>query len=377
MQKLMMHVLVGIWLAHFGFPAAPVITAHASLTLARIEIKGTTRLSSDDVAAGLNLKIGKEITRDELKRACARFDKLKLFDSARCEYHIEETNAALSVMVKDPSTGLSVVFDNFVWLTRGELLARLKREIPLFMSELPEQNGLIGDIIRVLEKVAKEHGIEAKIAYDDRFWVIRGMAVFYITDFSAPVSSFQIEGENSPSPEEFQNWSKSRNDENYSAARLTRTIDLLIRDFYSTRGFIHPVVGMPRVECLTQKDSAYPVQVIIPISSGELYKFGSVEFEGLTKPHVSFLLAKWKLDPGAPYDDSYVKHFVFEEILNQSWGMQSKNESRDVSVCSQPDETNKKVDVTIKVESRKRVYHVVPGVKSCTHLGTINFPSVP
>ena len=132
MLKLMARVVLGVWLAHSGLSTSPVSITDAPLTLSRVDIIGTTRLSSDDVAAGLNLKVGKQVTRDELTRACAHFDQLKLFYSARCEYRIGKANASLSIFVNEASHGLPVVFDNFVWANEGRIVSTAKARNPSF-----------------------------------------------------------------------------------------------------------------------------------------------------------------------------------------------------------------------------------------------------
>jgi outer membrane protein assembly factor BamA len=377
MYKLMLQLVFGVWLAHFGFSASGVPIAHAPLTLSRVEIIGTTRLSNEDVAAGLNLRVGKETTRDELARACDHFDQMKLFNSASCAFDIRGATASLSISVNEMSRGWPVVFQNFVWMTRSQLLARLKQDIPLFMPELPEETGLKGEIIRVLELVASERGIHAKVEYDG-FWAIRGMNDFYIDGISTPVVSLQIEGENAPSLEETQQWSKILyKNEDYSAPRLTWVIRSLIRDFYFARGYMRPVVGQPRLEYLGEKDGAYPVRIVVPIVSGDVFRFESVKFEGLAEPHSSELLAKWKLSPGDPYNESYKDKFIFDEILTQPWAQKSSGESRSTSPCGLINEATMTVSVTIGVEAPDMWSKIKPGQQCAGLYSSLVSPAVP
>jgi hypothetical protein len=167
-----------------------------SLTLSEVHLVGTNHLTPEDVVRGLDLKLGEATTHQNLLRACANFRELKLFQSSRCRYSIHGHNIALTILVKERWPGMPVVFSNFVWMTRAESLARLKQELPLFMPELPESSGLTNDIIRVLEQVVKERGINAPVRYDDSFWTLRGMNVFFIEGISTPVTALQIEGEN-------------------------------------------------------------------------------------------------------------------------------------------------------------------------------------
>jgi len=346
--------LVSVLLFGFVFCVLRVASATDALVLSEVRLVGSDQLSPEDLARGLDLKLGGPTSRQNLVQACDRFRQLKLFGSSRCTYTAHGHSVSLTIFVKP--IGMTVVFDNFVWTTRPELLARLKQEIPLFMPELPESCGLTDDIIRVLEQVVNEHGIKAPVRYDALFWTNRGMNVFYIEGISTPVTALQIEGVNGPSPEESLKFSQFYTKENFSAARLTWVIRWVIRDLYETRGYLRPVAGEPVIQFLGEKDGAYPVRVILPISSGDLYLFDSVNFEGLAKPHAALLLSKWKLGRGDPCNESYVNEFISKEILDAPWAVHSKSES-DVAVpCGRIDGITKKVSLTITVEVPRKTY---------------------
>jgi outer membrane protein assembly factor BamA len=330
-----------------------------SFNLSLVQLVGTTRLSADDVARGLGLQVGEAITPRNLLLSCDHLIRLKLFGSTRCFYRIARGNVSLTISVKDTPGAMPVVFDNFVWMTRAELLARLKQQLPLFMAELPASSGLTNDIIRLLENVAAEHGIKARVRYDDTFWTERGMNVFFLEGISTPITSLQIEGENAPAPEELHKWAQFYREENFSAARLTWVIRWVIRDFYFSRGHMRPVVGRPIVLCLGGKDGAYLVRVIIPIMPGDIYTYESVKFEGLAEARKSLLLQEWKLKPGDPYDDSYTQSFIFRKILSAPRAQHSKAESRTALTCAKVDEAGRKVHVIINVEAPKRTSPVL------------------
>lgn len=268
MPKLRAGLLVHIFLIGFALSIPSLAAETSSLTLSEVNLVGTKRLSTDDVVRGLDLKLGKATTRQSLLRACNRFQRLQLFESSHCRYRVQRHIISLTIFVEEKWTGWPVVFQNFVWTTRAELLARLKKEIPLFMPELPESSGLTKDIIRVLEQVVAEHGVKAHVIYDDHFWTDKGMNVFLIDWISTPVTSLQIQGENSPGTEVLRKWSQFYTKEDFSAPRLTWVIQWVIRDLYKPRGYLRPVVGEPIVQCLGEKDGTYPVHVILPISSG-------------------------------------------------------------------------------------------------------------
>ena len=327
-------------------------TGSDAVTLSEVQLLGTKQLTADDIVRGLNLKIGGVTTRQDLLRACGRFQQLKLFPSSHCQLHIRKGNASLTVFVEEKWRGLPVVFDNFVWTTRDELLGRLKQELPLFMPELPKSSGLTGDIIRVLDKIVGEHGVKGPVRYDDSFWTERDMNVFYIEGLSTPVAQLLIEGDGAPPAEKVLDWSQFYTKEDFSAARLTWVISWVVRDLYASRGYLRPIVGRPALQCLEEKNGTHPVRVILSISSGAQYTFDSVSFEGLAKNHAAELFSEWKLKPGDPYDEPYARKFVFE-ILNRLWAKDPKTQSGYAPTCRTIDEASKKVSLVITVEDPK------------------------
>lgn len=350
----MMRRLSGAFVIGLLFFFPRISLGKDALVLSEIHLAGTDQLTVSDVVRGLNLKLGESTTRKNLVVACEYFKKLQLFDSTRCRPTIRGHSVALDISVE--GEGMRVVFNNFVWTTRAELLARLKREIPFFKPKFPESCGLTGDIVRVLQRMVNEREIRGSVRYDDSFWTIRGMNVFYVEGISTPVTAFQIEGENAPSSEEVAKFSQFYTKEEFSAARLSWVIDWVIRDLYKPRGYLRPIVGEPVVQFLGEKDGTYPVRVIVPISSGDLYRFDSVTFEGLAKEHAALLLSKWKLRPGDPYDTAYVNTFISNEILSSPWAMHSKTESDDALSCANTDEGTKKVSLTVIVELPKKTH---------------------
>lgn len=346
------------------FVAPGAVRGTSALVLSEVRLVGTDQLTSEDVVRGLNLKIGEPTSRQSLLRACDHFRQLKLFRSSQCHYAIHGHSLSLTVSVVETwagiPIGMPVVFSNFVWTTKAELLTRLKQEIPLFMPELPESCGLTNDIIRVLQQVVNEHGIRAAVRYDDSFWTLRGMNVFYVEGISTPVTALEIQGENAPSPAELAKWSRFYTKEDFSAARLTWVVQWVVRDLYKPRGYLRPAVGEPVIQFLGEKEGTYPVLVILPISSGDLYTFDSVKFEGLAKEHAASLLSMWKLKPGNPYDKAYVDGFITNEILSAPWARHSKNESDDALPCAEIDAVTKKVSLAISVAPPKKTY---PGTK--------------
>jgi outer membrane protein assembly factor BamA len=135
----------------------------------------------------------------------------------------------------------------------------------------------------------------------------------------------------------------------------------ILDKLYYPRGYLRAAAGRPIIQLLPEKNGPYPVRIILPISSGPLFTFQSVKFDGLAKVHSTSLLAKWKLKPGATYDTNYVENFIFDEILSAPWAQHSGTEIDDANPCAKLDDAARKVFLTITVEPPKKTYMYHPG----------------
>jgi outer membrane protein assembly factor BamA len=89
------------------------------------------------------------------------------------------------------------------------------------------------------------------------------------------------------------------------------------------------------------------------VKEGDLYHMGTLDIEGFDADTTSKLTESWKLAPGAPYDSTYLQQFLFR-TLPLAHGRQ-----RDWAVLEQVDDTQKTVNVHLKLDSRllKKLSH--------------------
>lgn len=327
--------------------------------LAGATISGNQNLSPEDLLRGLDLKVGSSVTKKTLQQTCEKIDGLRLFYSEKCSVRIDGSNLWIDLKVT-PVAGPPLIFENFVWTTRKALLARLKQEIPLFTPEIPENSGIDPDIIRVLDKVIAERGVQGH-AVVDTFWAQRGGGghVFAIAGIQVPVVSCVITGEDAPSQEEVNKAVPGCVRENFEMPLLSWIAEEIVGSLYTSRGYLHPVVEEPIVQFRGEKDGKFPVRVVFPISPGPQYKFKSVSFEGAARKHSAELLAQWQLKPGDVYNTAYISDFELNQILNQPWA-QSTRSSSYVDSCEHVDEISKTVSLTLTAKPPKKWRTISP-----------------
>ena len=325
----------------------------SDLTLAGAKISGTSDLTDVDLLRGLKLRSGEKINQTEAQEACRFLLDLMAFYSASCRPVVNDRQLWIDVAVKN-SPGPPLIFDNFVWTTRAALIARLKKDVPLFSPDLPYESKLNSDVTRVLNQVLAEQGIKGSVEHS-RFWINRGMNVFVVNGIQVPVVSCEIEGDNAPTSEDIRRWSHRENGWNLSLAGLNWELGFALAEFYYSRGYLHPVVQESFIKFLGERDGKFPVDLKMRISSGPQYTFKSINFNGSAKAHARQLLSEWKLKPGDVYNNSYTSEFE-SKMLEQPWARKDATSSLTSSSCVTIDESDRTVSLAITVGLPPRVF---------------------
>jgi outer membrane protein insertion porin family len=132
-----------------------------------------------------------------------------------------------------------------------------------------------------------------------------------------------------------------------------------LEDFYLNRGYVTARIGEPRLGYADGKSGFFkkkPVKWItltIPVTEGEQYRVGQIQFEGLTVLREEFVRPLFRLKSGDVYNESRLKkgfdklRDVYGSLGYFQWTGGTKRE---------PDPVRKVVDVTLSMDEDKRYY---------------------
>ncbi len=132
-----------------------------------------------------------------------------------------------------------------------------------------------------------------------------------------------------------------------------------IEDFYLNNGYVTARVGQPKLSYTDGKSGFFKkkpvkwVTLTIPVTEGEQYRVGKIDFEGLTVLKEEFVRPLFKLEPGDVYNESqFRKGFdklrdMYGSIGYFQWTGGPKRK---------PDPARKVVDVTLAMDEDKRYY---------------------
>jgi outer membrane protein assembly factor BamA len=135
-----------------------------SATLASIEVNGSKRFTSAQIAPAIGLKVGSQITKTDLQQAANALAQLGPFTNVQYRYSSEANGVAVQFQVAD-APAVPVFFDNFPWFADDQLDAALKAATPLYDGSAPEHGTLLDSMSNSLGLFLVAHGYPGNVSH--------------------------------------------------------------------------------------------------------------------------------------------------------------------------------------------------------------------
>src|SRR5208337_2051300 len=107
------------------FPATRPAMAQSGgrFKLVSVKVIGSTRYQESEIVQAAGLKLAEVVTPDTLKEAADRLSAAGVFAGVNYRYHTRGEELTAEIVVKDAAQFLPCTFENFVWMSREELLS--------------------------------------------------------------------------------------------------------------------------------------------------------------------------------------------------------------------------------------------------------------
>ena len=255
----------------------------AKMRLAKMEWVGLQRLKEEEVAKASGLTLGQEVDTAALDAACERLIASGLI--AQIGYHLREANAQASVsfeVVEAKREGnIPVVFDNFVWFTRDELVAAVRKELPEFDGRAAESNSAVAAVTRALERLLAERKLAGEVEYLPQASVAGGDSkhIFSVRGVSLPVCALTFEGAGAAVVPELSAAVRPVLNTDYSQEMIAGFADTAVRALYHQRGNLKVAFGEPRA-ALAESGPCKGVAVSVDVQEGQVYSWAGAAWSG-------------------------------------------------------------------------------------------------
>jgi outer membrane protein assembly factor BamA len=144
------------------------LNAQQKYTAAKIVFNHTGPYTQAQLEAAVGMHPGVSFTADDLAAAAQRLVDSSFFDDAGASLDGKYTGITVLFDVKpvERSNMLRAGFENFVWLSRGEIDAALRAKAPLFAGYLPETSPLRDIFDAALTDALAAKGVAAKVSHN-------------------------------------------------------------------------------------------------------------------------------------------------------------------------------------------------------------------
>lgn len=337
--------------------ALPALAAPQSSPLASVEISGSKRYTSEQIAPVTGLHVGSGVSREDLQAAADRLAKLGAFASVQYRYASVGPGVKVTFDVTD-APEIPVAFDNLPWISDDELTAGLKSALPLFDGNAPESGVLVDDISAAIQKMLEARNVQARVTH----------SVAYVGAANQKVQLFTAEGVNlTVAAIEFPDM-LARTDRGLQ----DRASDLLgqpysrgsievfeleqVRPVYLAHGFLQVKFGEPKVQLAggPQNSGSNKVTVSISIEPGRAYNWNGVTWKGNYSVPSETLDELLKLQTGDVADGMKI-----QAGIEGARGLYSERGYLDAKIEVTPnfDETSKRVGYAITIDEGPQ-YHM-------------------
>lgn len=257
----------------------------AAAKIGSIRVSGQKKFRAEQVIAASGLKLGQVFNVKDLDAAAERLGKSGAFPDVSYSYVPQGGTIAVEYKVEEAAKFRECVFDNFVWLTRDEIQAGLRKQVPLFIGVVPETGDVLDDISRALEELSKEKGLSVKVTrridqamIGDPNW----SHLYSAQGAEVKVQSLRFTGNLTVNSNDLQKEASGLIGREYSEFQSGLFATAKLLPYYRERGYLQAKVETQAPNILSHEDgsNAYAVEIVYVVTEGSVYRWDPSEWSG-------------------------------------------------------------------------------------------------
>ncbi len=263
---------------------------------------GSKRYSSDQIIAATGLEKGKPVTEDDFKSVTQQLGETGAFSNVAYSFEFSTAGIKLELQVTDSDKFVPARFDNFVWLSDQELMAKLHASVPLFQDQLPVAGKLVEQVSDALQTLAIEHKLKGRVDYlrvgptDGPIEAFE----FSVTGQDIRIRQIEFPGAGPAELPALQGVAKSLVGEDYVRTALRIQADKNFLPVYRERGYLNATLSDPQPKVVEDSPDETVVDVAFTVTPGLQYKLSELQLSGYKAFTGEKLRELIRLQPGQP-----------------------------------------------------------------------------
>ena len=251
--------------------------------LVSIKVTGSQRYTPDEIIAASGLKIGDAATDDDFKKATEELGKSGMFTNVSYSYAYSPSGTKLDFQVADADKFVPARFENFVWFSDADLIAKIHEREPLFKGEVPVGGDLADRISDALQSLLLQHSLNAHATYIREGSSHEGP--IDAINFKADNINIRIRHVSFPSAPADQipdlaEAAQKLEGRDYLRSEVNTYVKSAVFPVYLKHGFLKSAFAAPQAEVVKEDEDETQVDVALPSTPGLQYKVAGFTWEG-------------------------------------------------------------------------------------------------
>jgi outer membrane protein insertion porin family len=277
--------------------------AKNSTKLTQLRVIGSERFQPEVVAAATGLKLGDDASDGPLKQAADRLAASGMFSDITYSYVSSPKGTRAEFHVVDADQLFPLFFDNFVWLSRTDLLKELQKREPLFVGKVPYAGEMFErlseDLTGILASLQVSGTARVMPRVSPTSKEILGFT-YSVQGVTIPVVRVEFPGSSADMTLVLQKAAvgSSLMQNNYSERAVIGVAGLDFLAQYHMRGYLKAACDDPTAEL--QDRTLNLVAVRLPVHEGLRYNLTAIQWSGNKAFSLDDLTKALKDEPGKP-----------------------------------------------------------------------------
>ena len=263
-----------------------------------VRASGSVRFSEAEIASASGLVVGSTVSDTQAQQAAERLSSTGMFSElAWTATRTPGRGTTVEFRVSDMREFVPAVFDNFVWLTRDELLKRIVARVPLFRNEIPLAGNMTDLVAEAITAELRTLGVTGSVSYIDQGQPGKDITavLFTVEGTRIPVRTISFPGTSADLEPLLAEGARALLDESYRTTRTSAFAQGTLVQVFRKRGYLRATFATP-VTRLVGTDNG--VAVTVPVEQGAQYRLSEIRWRGNTAFGAAELSKALKVTPG-------------------------------------------------------------------------------